>query len=171
MRIVANASLVLLLSAPAFAEEPSRPVTRDEYVDTCVRNRESAYECRRVYVDAEIDARRREDPNPGPPLTAEQRKQLRARGIEEITAAGSGPIGPRREQCELKYEEARKQQALPTTDDRAAMLSCFKQHDCAARVRCQIEQRQRLSKADDSTSTCEQVVIVRSPGASSRRSG
>lgn len=140
--VIVVASCAAILS---FAADNSGPVTRDEYIDTCERNRESAYACRDQYVDAEIDARRREDPNPGPPLTPEQRKKLRAMGMEEITVAGSGPVALRRSQCARKYEEARASNALPTEKDRQDMLACFALKDCAAKVKCQIEQRQRLS--------------------------
>jgi RNA polymerase sigma factor (sigma-70 family) len=104
----------------------------EEAVSWCVEMREKVFACKDEFAEALV-ARRH------PP--AEQQMALVAKALEEISEEGSGPPGPRKEQC--RQWLARRLEQDPASDRGAKLAAakkmlavCSAKDDCKGRVEC-----------------------------------
>jgi RNA polymerase sigma-70 factor (ECF subfamily) len=116
----------LVLPALANAGDASKPLPKEEAVNTCIWYKEVAVKCKEELADYFASFA----PAGTPP---EKRARYRARALEEIVAEGTGPLEPRRAKCAVDIEK----QPI-TYGDLALLKSCAAQakDDCKAAVEC-----------------------------------
>jgi hypothetical protein len=117
------------------ARAGDEPATRGELVSACVENREKSYECKEPFIEAMIDLRASKS---GRTPSPEERAQMKAKGIEEITEDGSGPLAPRQAKCAAMIDGMTRQHRKVTRTHLAAFDRCYAQTDCNQRVACMI---------------------------------
>jgi hypothetical protein len=110
-------------------------VSRDEKIAGCVKNREKSFECKDPFIEAMIDLRASRG---GKPPTGDQRAKMKAKGLEEIEADGSGPLAPRQAKCAAmvdKMDQTHNGDAVTKTH-LDALDKCYAEQDCPKRVAC-----------------------------------
>lgn len=113
-----------LLAGPvALADQPPD----EEGINLCVEMREKIYECKEQFAEAFVSHHQ-------PP--ADKRAAMKAKALEEITADGSGPPGPRRQVCAEMASKGMRPPADKMAGLKKGLAECSAKPDCDARVSC-----------------------------------
>lgn len=108
-------------------------LSHDDATNMCVRLHEQTAQCAEEFIDAVLSLRAKYEPGFSEVLAdPKARAEIRAEGLKEAAADGSGPLEPRRERC---AQYAAKGPPVPASDP-ATLEECYKAHDCAAKLAC-----------------------------------
>ena len=141
LRAAAAAVAALAAAAAAGSASAEGRLPRDEAIAACMSIREKIVPCAGEYARQAIDQHLALT---GKQPSAEERKKMEEKVLQQTLADGRGPEAARRKHCDNMLNQIEKGGAKLTKDSGAAMDACFKADGCKAQMACVFSESAKL---------------------------